>query len=144
MKVCHIKYAKPLLNILIYYWIMITKHIPFLGAPHVTVTPQGPLIVYPGQRVSFECIAEGEPLATVYWQSPHGYRVDSVGLSGTENTALLSIDRVTADDAGTYTCFASNDVGRSTGTIDIRGQCTGYLLSVPHYVIICMGTKEGY
>ena len=101
----------------------------FAGAPRVTVTPPGPLTVYPGQRVSFECVAEGDPPATVYWQSPHGYRLEGPDSAAArpshKTTAVVTIQRITANEAGTYACSARNDVGESRKTIEIIGQYGG-------------------
>ena len=40
------------------------------GLPHVTITPTGPLQVRVGDRVNFECVAQGDPPAAVHWEAP--------------------------------------------------------------------------
>ncbi|XP_007523208.2 leucine-rich repeat neuronal protein 2 [Erinaceus europaeus] len=80
------------------------------------------LRVAPGQSLLLPCRALAEPEPEIYWVSPAGvrltaaragqrYRVDPEG--------TLELRRVTAQEAGLYTCVAQNLVGADTKTVSL-------------------------
>ena len=76
------------------------------------------LTARPSTRVSQEslvdlmCEAVGGPTLNVTWATPTGPRVGSV----------ISVDNVTADDAGEYTCKVTTEAGTTNDSITIRGE----------------------
>ena len=81
------------------------------------ITPVSPLRVREGQRVSFECIAEGSPSPSVSWQSARR-RLDP----SNAGSAVFDIASVTRADAGIYVCVAQNSAGRSEGRLELVGK----------------------
>ena len=84
----------------------------------MTVTQAGPFTVQEGGSVSIECIAEGSPPPTIHWEGPV-----AVGMAPgrREGSAVMRIDNVTPAHAGTYTCVAVSEAGRSDSTVELIG-----------------------
>ena len=68
-------------------------------------------VVSQGQPLNLTCEAVGGPTLNVTWTTPTGLRMGS----------SISIDSVTADDAGDYRCEVTSDNGTANGSITIRG-----------------------
>ncbi|XP_075211994.1 terribly reduced optic lobes isoform X4 [Lycorma delicatula] len=80
--------------------------------PVIRLSPPGPIIVSPGQRVRMECRASGYPDPSVIWQKHQPGAGYGVSLSaGTPQSAIYEISSVTAKDEGSYTCVATNAAG---------------------------------
>ena len=62
--------------------------------------------------LSLMCKAVGGPTLNVMWATPTGPRVGSV----------ISVDSVTADDAGDYRCEVKSAGGTANDSIAIRGK----------------------
>ena len=65
-----------------------------------------------GSPLNLTCEAVGGPTLNVTWTTPTGPRVGSV----------ISVDNVTADDAGEYTCEVMSEAGTTNDSITIRGE----------------------
>ena len=64
-----------------------------------------------GMPLNLTCEAVGGPTLNVTWTTPTGQRVGSV----------ISVDSVTADDAGDYRCEVTSEAGTANDSITIRG-----------------------
>ena len=67
-----------------------------------------------GLTLNLICEAVGEPTLNVTWITPTGKRVGPV----------ISVDSVTAGDAGDYTCEVTADDRSASSSITIRGECS--------------------
>ena len=76
-----------------------------LTASHSTGVPQG-------SPLNLTCEAVGGPTLNVTWTTPTGLRVGSV----------ISVDNVTADDAGEYRCEVTTEAGTTNHSITVRGK----------------------
>ena len=65
-----------------------------------------------GSPLTLTCAAVGGPTLNVTWTTPTGPRVGSV----------ISVDNVTADDAGEYGCEVTSEAGTTNDSITIRGE----------------------
>ena len=65
-----------------------------------------------GIPLTLTCAAVGGPTLNVTWTTPTGLRVGSV----------ISVDNVTADDAGEYRCEVTTEAGTTNDSITIRGE----------------------
>ena len=65
-----------------------------------------------GLTLTLTCEAVGGPTLNVTWTTPTGPRVGSV----------ISVDNVTADDAGEYRCEVMSEAGTTNDSITIRGE----------------------
>ncbi|CAH1774180.1 unnamed protein product, partial [Owenia fusiformis] len=86
------------------------------GLPKVMISPRSPLNIREGQALRIECVAEGDPTPTVYWQTSDNFRTEGIpeGAVGAQpGSAVFEITRVTVRDAGVYICVAQSSSGRS-------------------------------
>jgi dystroglycan 1 len=91
------------------------------GLPRVSVSPQSPFNVNEGQRVSIECVADGDGAApSVYWASARRVDTPVTGTTPGQGSAVLMMDRVTARDAGVYVCVATNRAGSTEVRFELR------------------------
>ena len=81
---------------------------PFTGVPQ-------------GIPLNLTCEAVGGPTLNVTWTTPTGPRVGCV----------ISIDSVTADDAGEYRCEVMSEAGTTNDSITIRGESVVWMSEVP-------------
>ena len=65
-----------------------------------------------GMPLYLTCQAVGGPTLNVTWSTPTGLRAGPV----------ISVDSVTADDAGDYRCEVTSEAGTATDSIPIRGE----------------------
>lgn len=79
-------------------------------------------MVNPGQTVSLVCITTGgEPSPTLTWVSSN----DSLPQRSVVKGGTLTLPAITSDEAGVYSCVASNNVGnpaKKSTTIVVRGE----------------------
>lgn len=79
-------------------------------------------MVNPGQTVSLVCITTGgEPPPVLTWVSSN----DSLPQRSVVNGGTLTLPAITSEEAGAYSCVASNNVGnpaKKSTTIVVRGE----------------------
>ena len=74
-----------------------------------------------GSPLNLRCEAVGGPTLNVTWTTPTGPRVGSV----------VSVNNVTADDAGNYGCEVMSEAGTTNHSIPIRGESVVWISEVP-------------
>lgn len=83
-------------------------------------------MVNPGQTVSLVCITTGgEPPPMLTWISSN----DSLPQRSVVNGGTLTLPAITSEEAGPYSCVASNNVGnpaKKSTTIVVRGEGDAY------------------
>lgn len=102
---------------------------------------EDPIVVNPGQTVSLVCITTGgEPQPVLTWVSSN----DSLPQRSVVNGGTLTLPAITSEEAGAYSCVASNNVGnpaKKSTTIVVRGERDGYVhisYLLPE-VLLCLG-----
>ena len=87
------------------------------------------------ETVSYSCIADAKPAATILWQldgqnltetSPYNYSVSVKPASQSKllkTLANLTIDRVTWREYGNVSCLAYNDAGKRSQTTELEVRC---------------------
>ena len=88
-----------------------------------------------GDEVTLECATEAFPLSLNYWTKDSKdstesnlmiVNMDKYKISNVEDSykvkMRLTIKKVTADDFGTYRCYAKNSLGSTQGSIRIYGK----------------------
>jgi len=87
------------------------------------------------ETVSYSCMAEGKPAATILWQlngqnltetPPYNYSVTVTPVSQSKllkTLANLTIDRVTWREYGNVSCLAYNDAGKRSQTTELEVRC---------------------
>ncbi|XP_036297728.1 leucine-rich repeat neuronal protein 2 [Pipistrellus kuhlii] len=82
------------------------------------------LRVAAGQSLALHCRALAEPEPEVYWVTPAGARLTADARAGRRRRVhpegTLELRRVTAAEAGLYTCVAQNLVGADTKTVSVE------------------------
>ncbi|XP_046976837.1 titin-like isoform X2 [Vanessa cardui] len=76
------------------------------------------LLCYDGDAIEFECSVSGNPEPDIRWLHYNEIVLDCVDFESSyeEGTARLKIKQVTAEDEGTYTCEASNSLGKASSS----------------------------
>lgn len=70
----------------------------------------------------FKCSADANPPPNSYsWK--HTSTSESLPLSFSKTTGVLTIDKMTIQHAGTYTCDVTNDIGTSQHFINVTVLC---------------------
>ena len=85
---------------------------PVVAPVIVNLTASPSTGVPQGSPLNLTCEAVGGPTLNVTWTTPTGPRVGSV----------ISVDNVTADDAGEYTCEVTTEAGTTNDFVSIRGE----------------------
>ncbi|KAF9810929.1 hypothetical protein SFRURICE_005355, partial [Spodoptera frugiperda] len=76
------------------------------------------LLSYDGDAVEFECHVSGNPEPDIRWFHYNELIRDCPDFESTfeEGAARLKIKQVTAEDEGTYSCEAANNLGKATSS----------------------------
>ncbi|XP_047524821.1 uncharacterized protein LOC125062751 isoform X2 [Pieris napi] len=76
------------------------------------------LLCYDSDAIEFECLVSGHPEPDIRWFHYNQLLPDCPDFESTYDlgTARLKIKQVAAEDEGTYTCEASNNLGKATST----------------------------
>ena len=83
-----------------------------VSLPHFTVKPPSKLVAFPGDSLTLNCSATGDPQPVISWKRQEATL--PVGRSHRTNEALILRD-VKKEDAGIYICVAT-----SAGVFDIE------------------------
>ena len=94
---------------------------PVVAPVIVNLTASPSTGVSQGSPLNLTCEAVGGPTLNVTWTTPTGPRVGRV----------ISIDSVTADDAGEYRCEVMSEAGTTNDSITIRGESVVWIRAVP-------------
>ena len=78
----------------------------------VTLTASPSTGVSQGVTLNLTCEAVGGPTLNVTWTTPTGPRMGPV----------ITVDNVTANDAGEYRCEVTSEAGTTNDSIPIRGE----------------------
>ncbi|XP_046878241.1 MAM domain-containing glycosylphosphatidylinositol anchor protein 2-like [Hypomesus transpacificus] len=101
------------------------------ASPSIKLLVEDPIVVNPGQTVSLVCITTGgEPGPALSWHGSSDGLPDKSVLKG----GTLTLPAVTSDDAGVYSCVASNNVGnpaKKSTTIVVRALKKGRFWITP-------------
>lgn len=115
-----------------------------LAPPSIKLLLDDPLVVNLGESITLVCVVTGgEPAPTLRWVGPGGGPVPSRSVV---QRGTLTIPAVTLQDAGPYSCLASNNVGnpaKRTTNILVRGSLPpgGGELSLCVSVFRCTHTR---
>uniref|UniRef100_A0A3B3HAL4 MAM domain containing glycosylphosphatidylinositol anchor 2 n=1 Tax=Oryzias latipes TaxID=8090 RepID=A0A3B3HAL4_ORYLA len=103
----------------------------FVASPSIKLLVEDPIVVNPGQTVSLVCInTGGEPPPILTWVSTN----DSLPQRSVVNGGTLTLPSITSDEAGIYSCVASNNVGnpaKKSTTIVVRALNRGRFWITP-------------
>uniref|UniRef100_A0A671W9G0 Hemicentin 1 n=1 Tax=Sparus aurata TaxID=8175 RepID=A0A671W9G0_SPAAU len=69
--------------------------------------------------VTLQCQADGSPLPSVIWHKDGQSLIESKGLCNDLILSSSSLTRYQPDDAGSYTCIATNSVGQDSRTVTL-------------------------
>ena len=94
---------------------------PVVAPVIVNLTASPSTGVSQGIPLNLTCEAVGGPTLNVTWTTPAGPRVGRV----------ISIDSVTANDAGEYRCEVTSEAGATNDSITIRGESVVWMSEVP-------------
>nr|XP_046228166.1 MAM domain-containing glycosylphosphatidylinositol anchor protein 2-like isoform X8 [Scatophagus argus] len=101
------------------------------ASPSIKLLVEDPIVVNPGQTVSLVCITTGgEPPPTLTWVSSN----DSLPQRSVVKGGTLTLPAITSDEAGVYSCVASNNVGnpaKKSTTIVVRALKKGRFWITP-------------
>ena len=73
-----------------------------------------------------QCTYEGVPTPTVVWSRDGTMLTDApndITIVTGDNSSILTITTLTADDSGSYTCMVSNLLGTVTASSILQVQC---------------------
>ncbi|KAK2539054.1 hypothetical protein Q9233_001971, partial [Columba guinea] len=80
----------------------------FAASPSIKLLVDDPIVVNPGEAITLVCVTTGgEPVPSLTWVRSAGVLPEKTVLNG----GTLTIPAITAEDAGTYSCIANNNVG---------------------------------
>ncbi|KAM9553903.1 MAM domain-containing glycosylphosphatidylinositol anchor protein 2-like isoform 2-T2 [Salvelinus alpinus] len=100
-------------------------------SPSIKLLVEDPIVVNPGQTVSLVCITTGgEPKPTLSWVSSS----DSLPEKSVVKGGTLTLPAITSDEAGVYSCLATNNVGnpaKKSTTIVVRAMKKGRFWITP-------------
>ena len=94
---------------------------PVVAPVIVNLTASPSMGVSQGSPLNLTCEAVGGPTLNVTWTTPTEPRVGRV----------ISIDSVTADDAGVYRCEVTSEAGTTNDSISIRGESVVWMSEMP-------------
>ncbi|XP_029705261.1 MAM domain-containing glycosylphosphatidylinositol anchor protein 2 isoform X2 [Takifugu rubripes] len=101
------------------------------ASPSIKLLVEDPIVVNPSQTVSLVCITTGgEPPPVLTWGSSN----DSLPQRSVVNGGTLTLPAITSEEAGAYSCVASNNVGnpaKKSTTIVVRALKKGRFWITP-------------
>ncbi|CAI5635874.1 unnamed protein product [Oreochromis niloticus] len=92
-------------------------------------------MVLRGQTLELECIAEGLPTPDISWQKEGG-ELPSNRVSYHNFKKTLKISDVNENDAGSYRCVATNNLGIVHHTIKVTVKAAPFWVSIPRNLIL--------
>ena len=108
----------------------------------VAFLTQSTLTVTLGLDTTWRCnISEGDPAPTFKWTLATGNPLPNTGRFVDSGDGLLTVKSVKLEDAGQYSCQATNYVGSSTatGTLNVQGKIACWFpASDPYNAVLCV------
>lgn len=72
------------------------------------------------QSTEFKCIVNGNPLPSIKWfKDGNEVRADGVEVVLSSDHQTLSLLKPEAEDAGSYMCIASNEIGEESKAVNL-------------------------
>ena len=94
----------------------------FSASPTIKLLVEDPIVVNPGQTVTLVCVTSGgDPTPTLTWV----HSADELPKKSVLNGGTLTLPAISIEEAGVYSCVASNNVGnpaKKSTTIVVRGK----------------------
>ncbi|CAB1329841.1 unnamed protein product [Coregonus sp. 'balchen'] len=91
--------------------------------------------VLQGEELLLECIAAGVPTPVITW-TKDGEELDTTNMKVKNYKKLLQIPKATFEDAGEYTCTATNKIGYLEHTITVRIKAAPFWLEKPSNLVL--------
>ncbi|XP_061567534.1 intercellular adhesion molecule 5 [Cololabis saira] len=95
------------------------EHVLYIDAQYAPVFKDGNISMYviPGENVTLECSAQGNPSPDVEWKSPLAGSVQ--GPAKGRQQIIITVTAATSTNASPYMCVATNKVGRVTRFVSL-------------------------
>uniref|UniRef100_A0A8C8D045 MAM domain containing glycosylphosphatidylinositol anchor 2a n=1 Tax=Oncorhynchus tshawytscha TaxID=74940 RepID=A0A8C8D045_ONCTS len=101
------------------------------ASPTIKLLVEDPIVVNPGQSVTLVCVTSGgEPTPTLTWVR----NTDELSKKSRLNGGTLTLPSISMEEAGVYSCVASNNVGnpaKKSTAIVVRGLKKGRFWITP-------------
>eukprot|EP00063_Salmo_salar_P090695 XP_014065530.1 PREDICTED: MAM domain-containing glycosylphosphatidylinositol anchor protein 2-like isoform X1 [Salmo salar] len=101
------------------------------ASPTIKLLVEDPIVVNPGQSVTLVCVTSGgEPTPTLTWVR----NTDELSKKSRLNGGTLTLPAISMEEAGVYSCVASNNVGnpaKKSTAIVVRGLKKGRFWITP-------------
>uniref|UniRef100_A0A4W5N6X5 MAM domain containing glycosylphosphatidylinositol anchor 2 n=1 Tax=Hucho hucho TaxID=62062 RepID=A0A4W5N6X5_9TELE len=101
------------------------------ASPTIKLLVEDPIVVNPGQTVTLVCVTSGgDPTPTLTWV----HSADELPKKSVLNGGTLTLPAISIEEAGVYSCVASNNVGnpaKKSTTIVVRGLKKGRFWITP-------------
>uniref|UniRef100_A0A4W5RK39 MAM domain containing glycosylphosphatidylinositol anchor 2 n=1 Tax=Hucho hucho TaxID=62062 RepID=A0A4W5RK39_9TELE len=101
------------------------------ASPTIKLLVEDPIVVNPGQSVTLVCVTSGgEPTPTLTWVR----NTDELSKKSLLNGGTLTLPAISMEEAGVYSCVASNNVGnpaKKSTAIVVRGLKKGRFWITP-------------
>uniref|UniRef100_A0A674CMF7 Neurofascin n=1 Tax=Salmo trutta TaxID=8032 RepID=A0A674CMF7_SALTR len=91
--------------------------------------------VLQGEELLLECIAAGVPTPVITW-TKDGDELDTTNIKVKNYNKLLQIPKVSFEDAGEYTCTATNKIGYLEHTITVQIKAAPFWLEKPSNLVL--------
>ena len=103
----------------------------------VTISPESVNVSY-GSTVTLTCVVQSLTTPTVTWTSDTDVTLPSTSLNSSNDmhTSILTLEQVTLEYIGVYTCTAVNEGGEMSDMININVYGKNMSLSIYMYVCI--------
>ncbi|XP_063167855.1 leucine-rich repeat and fibronectin type III domain-containing protein 1-like protein isoform X2 [Candoia aspera] len=100
-----------------YFWTIAEEE--FVCEPPVITRHTGHLAVTEGEGAVLRCRGVGDPEPSIHWVSPEGKVVANTSRTHSYDNGTLEILITAAQDAGVFTCIASNAAGEATTSVEL-------------------------
>lgn len=74
-----------------------------------------------GERATLACVAQGYPVPNCRWRRHFGEELSLPGHGGSvrQENGIILFEKITAANAGKYTCYATNTLGDDKMDVEI-------------------------
>ena len=110
-----------------YIWLTTAPYILCTAAPVIDDPSPSNITADVGATITLSCVSRGSPPDTFMWQREDDpIMLQSTSITAVDHTstsavfqANYTIDSVTFDNNGTYTCTVANPIGNNSATITV-------------------------